>query len=229
MASAALVVRFFLIVSPLPPLMVRTFVVIGAAATVVVLMDVERTADVLVPLFALQAFASSSGFVGPARRGYYDMLLTSGERRLTIALVHWLMSIGPGLLTWLWIAVVEAAARQSRPSLALAGGSAAAIGVVSMLGWAFTVTLPRFSGAIGWLVVVVSAGSLWRLDRVFDEGGPTLLMALAALLNPAVLIGQSLGAVEALAVLGVLALSAVAVGAACAWIASADYPLEAAQ
>ena len=228
MADCLLVLRFFLIVSPLPPMMVGTFIVVAVGASVVVVADVERTADALVPVLTLQLFAAASGFAGPARRGYYDMLLTSADRRLTIGAVHWLMSIAPGLLAWAWVAAVEAAARRAFPALSLAVGSAAAVTVVSTLAWACTVPLPRFAGAVGWLVTVVAAMSLWRLDRVF-ESGSALLMPVAALVNPGLLIGRPLDSGEAMAIAPVVALGIAGVGAACVWIARTDYPLEASQ
>jgi hypothetical protein len=227
-ADLLLVLRFFLIVSPLPPMMVGTFVAVAVGASMVVVADVERTADALVPILTLQLFAAASGFAGPARRGYYDMLLTSADRRLTIGVVHWVISIGPGLLAWAWVAAVEAAVRRAFPGLALAAGSAAALTVVSTLAWACTVPLPRFAGAIGWMVTVVAAMSLWRLDRVF-ESGSAALMSVAALVNPVLLIGRPLNPDEVLAVAPALALGMAGVGAACVWIARTDYPLEASQ
>jgi hypothetical protein len=223
------VFRFFRVVGPLPPLMIGTFMVIAAAASAVVLIDVRRTGQVLLPVLALQLFAASSGFAGPARRGYYDILLTGGDHRVAIALAHWVMSIAPGLCAWLWIAGVEAAARQAFPLLALAGGSIVAMAVVSTLGWACTVPLPRFSGAIGWMVAVVAAMSLWPLDDLFKYGGPVTTMAAAALVNPALLVGRALGPIETLAVVPAVALGAASVIAACAWIVLTDYPLEASQ
>jgi hypothetical protein len=209
-------------------MMVGTFVVVAVGASMVVVADVERTADALVPILALQLFAAASGFAGPARRGYYDMLLTSADRRLTIGAVHWVMSIGPGLLAWAWVAAVEASVRRAFPGLSLAAGSAAALTVVSTLAWACTVPLPRFAGAIGWLVTAVAAMSLWRMDRVFDSGS-AVLMSMAALVNPGLLIGRALDPDEVLAVAPALALGMAGVGAACAWIARSDYPLEASQ
>jgi len=228
MADLLLVLRFFRIVSPLPPMMVGTLAVVAVGASMVAVADVERTADALVPLLTLQLFAAASGFAGPARRGYYDLLLTSADRRLTIGVVHWVMSVGPGLLAWAWVAAVEASARRAFPGLSLAAGSAAALIMVSTLAWACTVPLPRFAGAIGWLVTAVAAMSVWRMDRVFQSGSAEL-MSVAALVNPGLLIGRPLNPDEVLAVAPALALGIAGVGAACAWIARTDYPLEASQ
>ncbi len=221
--------RFFRVVSPLPPLMRPTFGVVFVVSTVVMAVDVEKTRPLLTPLLTLHLFACSSGFGGAARRGYYDLLLTRDGRRLGVALTHWCFSIAPGLATWLAIAGLEAFLRVGFPQHAFAGGSVAAMAVVSMLAWAFTVGLPRFSGAIGWMVTVVSAASLWSLEAVAGPGSPVGLRALAVLVNPALLLGRSLDAASLLPVVPALAAGVVGMILACAWIVLADYPFEAAQ
>jgi hypothetical protein len=221
--------RFFRVVSPLPPLMRPTFGVVFVVSAVVMAVDVEKTRPLLTPLLTLHLFACSSGFGGAARRGYYDLLLTRDGRRLGVALTHWCFSIAPGLATWLAIAGLEAFLRLGFPQHAFAGGSVAAMAVVSMLAWAFTVGLPRFSGAIGWMVTVVSAASLWSLEVVAGPGSPVALRALALLVNPALLLGRSLDAASLLPVVPALAAGVVGMSLACAWIVLADYPFEAAQ
>lgn len=221
--------RFFRVVSPLPPLMRPTFVVLGVAAASVVVLDVARTPNALMPILTLHLFAASSGFGGAARRGYYDLLLTRDDGRLAMALAHWCFSIAPGIATWLAIAGVEAAVRGGFPQHALAAGSVAAMAIVSMLGWAFTVGLPRFSGAIGWTVTVVAAASLWSLEAVAGPGSPVALRAIAMLVNPALLLGRSLDAASLLLLIPAISVGVVGMVTACAWIALTDYPLEAAQ
>jgi hypothetical protein len=221
--------RFFRVVSPLPPLMRQTFAVLFLAAAAAMVVDVEKTRAVLTPLLALHLFASSSGFGGAARRGYYDLLLTRDGGRLAMALTHWCFSIAPGLTTWLAVAGLEAILRGGLPRQAFAGGSIAAMAIVSMLAWAFTVGLPRFSGAIGWLVTVVLAASMWSMETIAGPGSPVVLRALAILVNPAWLLGRSLDADSAVLLVPALAAGVVAMILACAWIVLADYPLEAAQ
>lgn len=223
-------IRFFRVVSPLPPLMVGTFGIVAAVASAVVLIDVARTADAVLPLLMLQLFAASSGFAGPARRGYYDMLLTRGDHRLWIAAAHWLTSVAPGIAALLALAGIEALARRAFPELALAGGTVAAMAVVSLLSWSLTVALPRFSGAIGWLVTLVLLTSFWSPGQALSPGAtPTPVAAIAVLVHPGLLLGRELTAAHALLVAPGLALGAAAFVIACLWIARADFPLEAAQ
>src|SRR5690606_1493220 len=97
-----------------------------------------------------------TGFAMPARRGYYDLLLTRGSGRLGIAVTHWLASILPGLVTWFVVCVTEAIATGGRAGAARASGTVAAFVLVSTLPWAITVRLPRFTGAVGWLLLAVA-------------------------------------------------------------------------
>jgi hypothetical protein len=229
MADGPSLVRFFRVVNPLPLLMTETFGVVFIVASAVVLLDAARTPDVLMPVLVLQLFAASSGFAGPARRGYYDLLLTRGDSRLSIAVAHWAFSIAPGIATVLGIAAIEAASRRAFPVVTLASGTLAAMAVVSTLPWAFTVGLPRFSGAIGWLVTLAMATTFWSPDQTFAAGAaPSAAMAMAVLVHPGLLVGRSLPA-DGVAAVPALALAAVALVAACLWIVRADYPLEAAQ
>jgi hypothetical protein len=194
----------------------------------VVLIEPTRTADVLMPLLLLQLFAASSGFAGPLRRGYYDMLLTRGDRRVSIAAAHWVMSVVPGVASWLGLGLVEMVSRRAFPDTTYASGTVAATVVVSTLPWAFSVALPRFSGAIGWLAASLMAMSLWRLDEVAAEGR-LVAAAGAVLLHPGLLVGRRLDGAALLVVGPALVLAAVAMVLACLWIERADCAFEGAQ
>lgn len=228
MSNAVSILRFFLVVTPLPPLMPGAFLVSLIVASAVVLIEPTRTADVLMPVLLLQLFAASSGFAGPVRRGYYDMLLTRGDPRLSIAIAHWLMSIAPGVATWLVLGLAEMLSRWAFPGITYASGTVAATAVISTLPWAFTVALPRFSGAIGWLAVLLMAMSVWRLDQAAGAGA-SVAASLAVLIHPGLLVGRRLDGAGLLMVAPALALAAVAMTLACLWIVSTDYALEAAQ
>ena len=157
MSGVLYLVRFFQVVSPLSGLVVWTFGVLVIADACIVVLAPGRTAGALAPLLLLQMFAASSGFALPARRGHYDVLLTRTGRRISIALAHWLTSIAPGIASWLIVASVESLTT-GRASAALASGTCVAVMLVSTIPWALTVALPRFSGGIGWLLVLTIAG-----------------------------------------------------------------------
>src|SRR5687767_11207779 len=107
MRHPAYSIRFFWMVAPVPRLMVQAMVGVGALAAVLLVVDRERSARALVPLLLLQVFAASSGFMVPARRGHYDLLLTGGYSRMHVAAVHWVVSVLPGVVVWLAVAALD--------------------------------------------------------------------------------------------------------------------------
>ena len=234
MRDLPFLIRFFHVVPPVPPMMTGTFLVLTLASAAVVFANPVRAPGALVPVLLLQVFAAASGFALPARRGHFDLLLTRGSSRTLIALVHWAMSIAPGLATWLVLAVVESGVRGATDASLLASGTCAAVFVVSTLPWALTVALPRFSGAIGWMLVSVTAGTFssgltgsWTLHSTrLDE---VIWVASTFLIYPVGAIGQPLSGAQLMAAMPAVIAAIGALTAACRWIARRDVPLEAAQ
>jgi hypothetical protein len=232
MARLLYLVQFFRVVPPVPRLMVSAFVATAVAASVMVALDSQQATAALTPLLLLQLFACSSGFLVPARRGHYDLLLTTGESRLRIACVHWAMSMLPGTVCWLAVAAVEVLVTPGSRAATLESGSVAAIVFVSTLPWALTVALPRFAGAIGWLVALAIAAAALPDDGVFDRlgGGMFWMEAVLALaLYPPMLVGHDIAGAHGLLVVPVLLLASGAMAFALVWIERHDIPLEAAQ
>jgi hypothetical protein len=226
--------RFFRVVPTQPMLIVWTFMVVIAVGSMAIVREPSRSGDLMRPVLLLQLFAASSGFEVPARRGHYDLLLTSGHRRIWVALVHWATSIAPGVLAWLVLAAVEVAARRGADTTLLALGTCAAMGLVSTMPWAITVRLPRFSGGIGWLLVLTlstSALSSGRMpgSRGVNEVGESIWSAWEFLVYPAVFVGRELSIGNGLIAAPALVLALAAMAAACRWVSRASVPLEAAQ
>ena len=121
-------------------------------------MAPHATSAPLAALLVLQIFAASSGVVGPARRGYYDTLLSRGVGR---AQILWRSLAG---LDRAWCPVLGrgraarsvGASRRRDRARARASGSLVALWLASSMPWAATVALPRFAAAIAWLVVLVT-------------------------------------------------------------------------
>jgi hypothetical protein len=226
--------RFFRVVPTQPTLIVWTFAVVAAIGVVAVVREPSRSEGAMVPVLLLQLFAASSGFEVPARRGHYDLLLTSGHRLVWMALVHWAMSIAPGLMAWLTLAAVEVAVSRGAETRLLTTGTFAAVGLVSTLPWAITVRLPRFSGGIGWLLAltlstsVLSSGTVPGNQSTNDVGG-LIWPAWEFLVYPAVFVGHRLGRDEGLIAAPALVLALASMAAACRWVSRASIPLEAAQ
>jgi hypothetical protein len=217
-----------------PALIVWTFLVVVAIAAIAIARVPSRSADLMRPVLLLQLFAASSGFEVPARRGHYDLLLTSGHRRIWVALVHWATSIAPGLLAWMVLAAVEITARGGADTNLLASGTCAAMGLVSTMPWAITVRLPRFSGGIGWLLVLTLSTSVLSSGRMTGGNGPnevgeSISSAWEFLVYPAVLVGRELSIADGLIAAPALVLALAAMVAACRWVSRASIPLEAAQ
>src|SRR5688572_10339687 len=105
----AFVMRFFRVVRVTHPLTMAAFAAAVGVAALVLIIDVAPRSGALAPVFLVQALATSSGFAAPARRGHYDLLFTTGQRGIRIALAHWAMSAAPGLAAWLTAAAIEAA------------------------------------------------------------------------------------------------------------------------
>ena len=235
MMRAIYLVRFFRAVPPGPPLMGVAFTIATAMAATSVLADPESARRALTPLLLLQLFACSSGFMIPARRGHYDLVLTSGESRLTIASVHWMMSLLPGVSGWLVVSVVETLVRGGAPATALASGSVLAWVLVSTLPWAATVALPRFAGAIGWLLALAVTAAMapdalnGDLLATGVAGSSPLEAAVAVLLYPPAAVGESLRGSQGWLAVPVLLVAVVSMVCALGWIEHDDIPLEAAQ
>jgi hypothetical protein len=225
--------RFFRVVTPLPGLVLWTFGVIVVGASTMVAVVPARTAGALAPLLLMQMFAASSGFAVPARRGHYDLLLTRTGNRWSIAVAHWLTSIAPGLSSWLIVAGVEALTT-GQARVCLASGTYVAFALVSTLPWAVTVTLPRFSGGIGWLLVLTMAGITFSPDGSAWLAMPgrtdtSVASAWALLVYPMTSLGRHLSTHDLILLSPALMLAVASMGIACAWVARATFPLEAAQ
>jgi len=229
-----LLARFFRIVPPVP-LLVTVF---SAAALIVsaglALMAPQATPAPLPTLLVLQIFAASSGAIGPARRGYYDALLSRGVGRAQLLWGHWMASLAPGAISWLVVAALESLSTGTRSPSALSSGSLLALWLASSLPWAGTVGLPRFAAAIAWLVVLVAtlttipAGQS-RLLAALDGGDVTGWAPLAVVVYPMGLIGRSLSSEQWLITTPALLVSVIAPAGAIAWFCRADIPLEASQ
>ena len=225
--------RFFRIVPTQPTLIVWTFVVVVGIGIMTIVREPSSSADMMVAVLLLQLFAASSGFEVPARRGHYDLLLTSGHRRVWIGLIHWATSIAPGLVAWLSLAAVEVAASRGVQMRLLASGTCVAMALVSTIAWAITVRLPRFSGGIGWLLVLTLSTSVLSPmnvpSRSTNDVGEWLRPAWECLVYPVVFVGRELDVGEGLIAAPALLLAVALMLAACRWLSRASVPLEAAQ
>jgi hypothetical protein len=113
-------------------------------------------------------------------------------------------------------------------------GSAAALARVSVGGWAMTAGLPRLSGGVIWLVLLLTGlgwSAEWRRDilAVAAGGGGLETRAAVYLLCPLLLAGRALSRQDLVAALPAGAVVLTAGVAAWRWLARLDVSLEAAQ
>ena len=228
--------RFFFVVPPMPLLMIGALLVVTGVSAVVILVEPSRAAGALRPILLLQLFACSSGFDVPARRGHYDLLLTRGEPRRRVIVAHWAASALPGVLCWVLLAIVGYAVNNASSRAALLNaGTLSAVLFVSTIPWATTARLPRFSGAIGWLLILAmlslaAPGMLAAdLSASIAEWKEWVRVAWAVLVYPPLLVGQRLDGRETLVVVPGLLFAIVGLLIAFWSVDRRDIPLEAAQ
>jgi len=147
-------IRYFVVISVVPRLLLAGFVVAVAAAAVRLTNNPTVAAEALTPVLLLQLFVASSGFQLPARRGHFDLLLTSGAPRWQIALAHCLVSIAPGIVSWVCVGMLELAAGHGSQSASFAAGTCVAFVGSSLVAWGAAVYSSRTAAAIGWLLVM---------------------------------------------------------------------------
>lgn len=183
-------IRYFIIVAVVPRLFVAGFVVSIAAATVRLAADPSVAVDALTPVLLLHLFVSSSGYEYPARRGYYDLLLTSGARRWQIAVAHCFVSIAPGLAGWLLVGFFELAASHGASRSAFAAGTCAAFIGSSLAAWGTAVHSSRIGAAVYWLLAM----TIPPLARVVS---PLRLLGVPASRDhaPLILLGFAIGVI----------------------------------
>ena len=183
--------RYFGVISVVPPVFIGGFVIAVAAAAARLTTDPSAAVDALIPVLLLQVFVASSGFQSPARRGHFDLLLTSGTPRWQIGLAHCLVSIAPGIASWVCVGALELAASHGSRSSSFAAGTCAAFMASSLAAWGTGVYSSRAAGAIGWLLVmtippVARFASPLRLVGITmsDPARMAIVAALCAALFP---------------------------------------------
>jgi len=224
--------RFFWVARVHSGLLLGSLAAMGVVGLGVLAVAPERGVDAAVPVLLLHMFAVSSGFFASARRGHFDLLLTSGAPRRTVALAHWAYSVAPGVAVWLLLGAGELVLG-SAPGAVWSTGSLAAAGLVSTLGWAVGVALPRFLGGVVWLAILfaaLGAGGASRslLLAVADGQGAGWTLGVVAVAAPLLFVGVRLAADQVLWVVPALLAGVLSCGWAVRAIVRADIALQAA-
>jgi hypothetical protein len=202
--------RYFQVVAVVPPLFLAGFVITIAASAVTLTRDPTAGIEALTPVLLLQLFSASSGFQIPARRGYYDLLLTSGTPRWQIAMAHGLASVMPGITSWICVGMLELAASHGARMAFAAGGTCIAFLLVSAVAWATATSISRAPAAVGWLLIMT-------------------IPPLARFVSPVQLLGTEAPRPLAVTLLAIVVIAVIPAGLAFARIMRGAVPLESAQ
>jgi hypothetical protein len=224
------IARYFRVVRPVPRLTRLTFSVLTAMGAVHLLLSPRSAVEALLPVLVLQAFTVSTGFLGDARRGHFDGLFTRGLGRVQVGVVYWMSCAAPGVICWLLLA--GAGVLLHGDMALLRTGTIVAMLCVSVVPWALTVPLPRFAGAIGWLLLAVIVAPLWPESmpavRQTGEGVSGPIAAARLLIMPIGLVGHDASSVWP-AVAPAVAFTLLVMVLALLWIRYVDLPLESGQ
>ena len=150
------IVRFFLVVGLWHPAVTSGLAAVVVVTGVLLAAEWMNLVDALAPVLLLQTLAVSSGFAGQARRGHYDFLFAAGHTRTVIAIAHWAISASPGVAGWGVLVLIEWATHGRDGMSAVTGGALTGLVLASTLPWAVTVPLPRLSGGLVWIVLLVT-------------------------------------------------------------------------
>jgi hypothetical protein len=203
-------VRYFIVVLVVPPVFVGGFVItVGAAALRLTAAPAAAT-EALTPIVLLQLLVASSGFHIPARRGHFDLLLTSRTSRWPVALAHCLVSVTPGIIAWLCVGGLELAASHGESATSFAAGTCAAVVASSLVAWGTAAYSSRVICAIGWLLVMT-------------------IPPLARWMSPLHLLGATASGSERIALWATLGAATIPFAAGLLSIVRGATPLEAAQ
>jgi hypothetical protein len=155
--------RYFRVVRVVPPVLIGGFILAIFLAGIQLIRDPSSAMLALNPVLRLQLFAASSGFRLPARRGYYDLLLTSSAAQWQVVVAHCAASVIPGLVSWFCVALLELAASRAEHTASAAAGTCMAFVAWSVIAWAIAVFSSRTTATIAW-VVMMSIPGVGRLS-----------------------------------------------------------------
>jgi hypothetical protein len=140
MSNVRYIVQYFQVVPPIPRLLAGSFAALTVACGVLVAFTDDGRGAAALPILVLQAFTASTGFVVPARRGYFDLLIARGHPQTRIAMVQWLLTVLPGLGSWAMLTAVWSLSHGGKNPL-LQSGTVIAFLMASTIPWAANVGL----------------------------------------------------------------------------------------
>lgn len=186
--------RFFATLGLHPPYtLVILAAIVGIGVWTTSISPGELDSGLGMLLFA-QMFLASSGFLVRARRGHFDPLLAGAADRTVPIVWHWIVSIAPGVVSWICLA--GAGYLQGSPAAisALVGARAAALFIVSALAWTAGFRLTRGAAGVIWVaalfgLLIGRADLLSPASELAASGWTGLRHTATLVLCPFLLIG----------------------------------------
>jgi hypothetical protein len=185
---------------------------------------------VYVVLLLFQSFSAATGFVFRARRGHFDQVLAAPVSRIQVAFAHELVSIAPGIASWLLVSGIEAICNRGTVPLGLTLPAVSALLYMSAVAWALALPFARYSSGVVWLMLAIAlagAGKLLALRQAYvaalEPGGDLWRATGAALVFPPLMVTEP--APAAISTLVVLAAAVAVTGVGVLAVEASDFPL----
>jgi hypothetical protein len=117
-----------------------------------------------------QMFSAATGFLGHARRGHFDPILTAPTHRVVVGLAHSALSAAPGVALWIVLTAIDVIVHPGQRSPGFALPSGVALLYVSAVGWTVALNLARHATGALWILLffLLAAGHrMHALQEVF--------------------------------------------------------------
>ena len=187
-------VRYLAVIGIHPLYAMIAIAAITSLGLVTVWFDAAELDSALGMILFAQMFLASSGFVVRARQGHLDPLLTNRPDRTPIVVLHWALSVAPGVLAWSIAAGAGLFLGSPAATSAFTGKRAAGLVVVSSIAWALGFALPRGAAGMLWMAGLLAVLTQ-RVELLPDAlaapvPGTVLRHALTLTLCPFLLVGN---------------------------------------
>lgn len=175
--------RFFLLIARPGSDAVALALVLVAFAVYIGMLGPTAYDQVFGIALLLQMFAASTGYRDRLRRGHFDPVLVGRASHWRIAAAHWVVSAGLGVAVWVVLTLIEVIVRPRQWPNSLAPAEIATLLYISTAAWAITLPLPRYTGALAWLlllIVLLAAEQLAAMRVTFNPAPDTWTEALGS-------------------------------------------------
>ncbi|HEX5475614.1 MAG TPA: hypothetical protein VFX12_13225 [Vicinamibacterales bacterium] len=147
--------RFFRIVSPHAAYVRPALAAVLAIALCMVWLNPADVDSALGCVLLVQMFAASTAFLPDARRGRFDPALIRGHSRTRVLAAHWVVSIAPGVVSWVVVCSVAIALGGQAALSGLFGWRMLGLVMVSVVAWSAGTRVPRGFAGVLWVSILM--------------------------------------------------------------------------